>query len=169
MTMNWELLEKWDVLFGIAGGVILIFTAVQWVARRVARNRIARLLAWAVVGKDDEQALSAKLRLVAQYLFAASVWAVLGGVLGTALMSALIVTDLILGVTVLGIRQGMLEAALFGAVGGAVMRSIVWPSATRAVAILRQHTQKKENLNMAHQVQRKRVESEIGKTKSRGK
>ncbi|MBE7553594.1 MAG: hypothetical protein HS126_21190 [Anaerolineales bacterium] len=166
MQLDWDSLGKLDVIFGLAGGVVLVFSTLRWIARRLKSSRTPKFLAWAIIGDEDEEALVATLIGLAKLTIAAAIWAIIGAIIGVTLVSIVTLIVMGMGSQVSGTTTAVMQNAILGAIVGAIFRAIIWP----IFSFARRNWQKrKESYRARHNdfiKQKQRVESKITRTKS---
>lgn len=166
MQLDWDSLGKLDVIFGIAGGVVLIFSTLRWIARRMRSSRIPKLLAWAIIGDEDEEALVVTLINLAKLTFAVAVWVIIGAIIGVTLVSIVTLIALGMGNQVSGTTNAIMQNAILGAIVGPIFRAIIWPT----FSLARSNWQRRKEAYRAKYndflKQKQRVESKINRTKN---
>ena len=166
MKLDWDSLGKLDVIFGIAGGVVLMFSTLRWIAQRMKSSRTPKLLAWAIIGDEDEKALVATLIDLAKLTIAAVIWAIIGAIIGVTLVGTVTLIALGMGSQVSGTTSAIVQNAILGAIVGAIFRAIIWP----IFSIARRNWQKRKESYRARYndflKQKQRIESKINRTKS---
>ena len=161
MNIDWDILGKWDVMFGISGGIVLVFSGLRWIAKRMGSGRFINLLAWAIVGIDDEHQLIQTTKRILRFVFAAFVWAIIGAFIGFLFVGGFTLFSIAIGVTVSGALEGTIVGAFIGALIGVVIRIIVWPISYWLDSVWAEYRKsKKEQANFFEQ-QRQRVESQL--------
>jgi len=161
MRLDWDLLGKWDIIFGVLTGMILVFSGVRWIARKTRSTQVATFVAWAIIGQEDEEALISTMSDIVKLLMAGVIWAVIGAVTAVFFMVIVIVVNFAMGVQVMGVASGIVQIAVLGALFGAVVRVLIWP----AVTILRKNWQSRrdayETRREEFSRQKQRIESKI--------
>ena len=127
MQLNWDTLARWDIIFGILGGIVLVFTFFRWLIKNVRSNQFAKLVAWAVTGKSDEKTLVSAMTYVSKLFFAALVWALIGAIIAVVCIGTLSGISLVSGVKPIDTTGAMLQYGIIAAILGAVFRGVVWP------------------------------------------
>jgi len=127
MQLDWDTLARWDITFGILGGIVLVFTFLRWLIRNVRSNRFAKLVAWAITGKPDEKTLVSAMSYVGKLIFAALVWALIGAIIAIVCIGFLTGISLAFGVKPSNTTRVMLQYGIMAAILGAIFRGIVWP------------------------------------------
>jgi len=94
---------------------------------QVRSIRVSKLIAWAVVGTEDENMLISSVSGLLRLLFAMVVWGIFGAVIGVILM--LILTGLVILTDnqINGVPEGIKMGATIGAVVGTIFRGVIWP------------------------------------------
>jgi hypothetical protein len=127
MQLNWETLARWDIIFGILGGIVLVFTFLRWLIRNVRSNQFAKLIAWAVTGKPNEKTLVSAVTYIGKLIFAALVWALIGAIIAVVGVGILAGISLALGVKSSNTVGAMLQYGVMAAILGAIFRGVIWP------------------------------------------
>jgi hypothetical protein len=166
MRIDWDALGKIDILFGVVGGVVFVFSVLRWIGQRVKLRPAMKLFVWSVIGDDNEQALLKNLMGFAKLSFAGMVWLVIGAILGATFVITLSLTMLGIGSQVSGTTNAIKQYAILGAVVGALFRMFVWP----LFSSIRNYYQKREASYTAKHddflKQKQRVESRIKRGRS---
>lgn len=161
MDIDWNILEKWDVLFGIAGGIVLVFSGFRWIAKYLRTSEFASLLSWAIVGSHDEQQLIQTTKSGLKLFFAASVWGIIGAFIALGLVSTFILVETSSGGIVFGIQEGLIQSAIFGAICGALLRAVIWPFWSLLHAKWQKYRESQKEIGSLHIRQKQRVEEEL--------
>jgi hypothetical protein len=90
-------------------------------------SRVKRLFAWALFGKADENLLASSLIELVRLLFAMVVWAIIGAAVMAPFVGLLTVTLVVMGSSVFGTNEAIIQWSILGAIGGAIFRGILWP------------------------------------------
>jgi hypothetical protein len=118
--MPWDILAKWDIVFGIVLGVGSVVSGILWVIRNAKTNRVARVIAWAVVGESDKTMLKPFADSAIKSLVSALIWAIIWSICFVLVALFRIVTSLAPGSAVLGVTESLKQCAIRGAVLGTV-------------------------------------------------
>ncbi len=136
MELDWIRLAKLDVIFGILGGVLFVFSGIYWTVRIIGIGRITALIAWALVGEEDEEKLFLTIGYVVKWIVALIIWATIGASVSLILLFFSVMIFNIPGVPASGESLGHFVAIC--ATIGAFSR-ICWPLAKRLHSQLQQH------------------------------
>ncbi len=127
MSFDWDFLGKWDIIFGILGGIILILSGVRWLAKKLGLGRGSGIIAWALTGEDDEMNLSSGLEEIGKWVVAAIVWAAISAIFFAIAIFILSVIGIALGATVFDFWGSIVGWAVVGAFAGIIVRIVLWP------------------------------------------
>lgn len=126
MTINWSLLERWDVICGILGGIVLLVSGIHWLLKWVNTSLLTDTFVWALIGEADKTKLFSTVENIAKWLLALTLWAIIGMVVATTILGfqKVVFNGLGFGINELG--EWWRRLLTIGAIGGAAFRAL-WP------------------------------------------
>ena len=163
-TIDWDLLGKWDVIFGITGGIISVFYGFRWLARHAKSGPFTRFISWSVTGDDNEQKLiQHSSRRLIKLIGASLIWAIMGALIGLTITSALYLLSSAMGGQISGISQALVQYACLGAFIGALFRGVCWPLYMVALSAFRVRAEAQAARRREYDRQKKHVENKINR------
>jgi hypothetical protein len=162
-TIDWELLGKWDVIFGITGGIISVFYGFRWLARHAKSGPFIRFISWSVTGDENEQTLATTLRRIIKLVGASLIWATIGALIGLTIISALCLLSSAMGSPRNSTSQALVQYACLGAFIGALFRGVIWPLYMVALNASRARAEAQVARRKEYDRQKERVEKKINR------
>jgi hypothetical protein len=168
MGINWDSLDRWNIILGILGGIALVFSSIRWLVRHARSSKLAQLIAWSVIGEENEKTLVSTFRGLLRLLFAGLVWAFIGAVIGGVILLVTTMIAVGFGGKVSGTTTAVYQYALLGALAGATFRSMIWPIV--AVVFSRQQQNAEDYVERRKEFENKKrqIQNRINRTRGNG-
>lgn len=128
MELDWGALSRIDTIFGILGGIVVLFSGLRWSMKTIKSSRFHQTFSWAVTGDSNQDVLKVTFVNASKWVFAILLWAIIGSIIGV--MVVLLLTGIVIGLgsTVSGVSGGIRDFAIIGASVGVLARIILLPS-----------------------------------------